>query len=291
MEQDAVKRILVISGSRADYGLLEMPVKALREAGFYVDFFKMWGYVLSEAFDEITRHRLPMNYDLLAVLGDRHEILAAAIAAHLNRIPIAHIAGGDVTKGSYDDAMRDCISRLATIHFPTSNDAKRNLFAMGNNLENIHMIGNLALDYIKHGDWKREHPIAEPYVVVSYQPETLADDPVATLRKLLPQLPYDKTRVYMLPNPDRGSDEVTKLIRDVALPDDKVIESLPRNEWLNLLHHCDEFIGNSSSLLYEAPFLGIKTRLVGNRQEGRVIPEGDGNSSQRIVEVLIKWFS
>ena len=289
MEQDAVKRILVISGSRADYGLLEMPVQALEAAGFYVDFFQMWDYKPAAAFNEVVE-RLILKYDVCFLLGDRHEILQAAIACYLARVPIAHIAGGDVTKGSYDDAMRDCISRLATIHFPTSQQAA-NTLAYGWGYINVHMIGNLALDYIKHGDWKRERPIAEPYVVVSYQPETLAADPVATLRKLLPQLPYDKTRVYMLPNPDRGSDEVTKLIRDVALPDDKVIENLPRNEWLNLLHHCDEFIGNSSSILYEAPFMGIKTRLVGNRQEGRVIPEGDGNSSQRIVEVLTKWFS
>ena len=276
-----MKRILVISGSRADYGLLEMPVKALHYAGFDVEFVKIW-----EGRKPPFQDGKP---DMILLLGDRHEIMYAALQAHLERIPIAHIAGGDVTKGSYDDAMRDCISRLATIHFPTSVQAELRL--IGNAYENIHRIGNLALDYIKHGDWKRERPIAEPYVVVSYQPETMAADPVATLRKLLPQLPYDKTRVYMLPNPDRGSDEVTKLIRDVALPDDKVIESLPRNEWLNLLHHCDEFIGNSSSLLYEAPFMGIKTRIVGNRQEGRVIPEGDGNSSQRIVEVLTKWFS
>ena len=281
MEQDAMKRILVISGSRADFGLLEMPVKALREAGFNVSFYKIWDRGFDKPDDMFPFGPAP---DLVMLLGDRHEILHAALEAHLQRIPIAHIAGGDVTKGSYDDAMRDCISRLATIHFPTSVQAELRL--IGDSYENIHMIGNLALDYIKHGDWDTLWEYDKPYIVISYQPETLADDPVKTFRDLLPSLPKDINRYYILPNPDRGSDEVEALIRDIALPDDVIVGNLPRAAWLKLLKNCDEFIGNSSSLLYEAPFLGIKTRLVGNRQEGRVIPEGDGNSSQRIVEVL-----
>ena len=278
-----MKRILVISGSRADYGLLTPVVEALRKEDWCrVEFFKTDGDHLAN---------FTPSPDLLIILGDRKEVMRTALEAHLQRIPIAHIAGGDVTKGSYDDAMRDCISRLATIHFPTSNQSAFRLSTMGCVWENTHMIGNLALDYIKHGDWDTLWEYDKPYIVISYQPETMAADPVKTFRDLLPSLPKDIKRYYILPNPDRGSDEVEALIRDIALPDDVIVGNLPRAAWLKLLKNCDEFIGNSSSLLYEAPFMGIKTRLVGNRQEGRVIPEGDGNSSQRIVEVLTKWFS
>ena len=270
-----MKRILVISGSRADFGLLQPVVDELRRAeAFRVEFFRLMP-------DEALPDPRP---DLLLILGDRHEILRVVLAAHLDRIPIAHIAGGDVTEGSYDDAMRDCISRMASIHFVTSTSAMARLSHMG--YRNVHLVGNPAVDVIKRGGWKAERPFPDPYVVINYQPETLAADPAQVFRDLLPTLPVDKRRVYVLPNSDRGSDEIARIIRDVALPVDRVIESVPHGEYLNLLAHCDELIGNSSSMLYEAPELGIKTRMVGNRQKGRTIPWGDGNASKRIANIL-----
>src|SRR3990167_454162 len=105
--------------------------------------------------------------DVMLILGDRFEILAAATAAHLQRIPIAHIGGGDVTEGSYDDAMRDCISRMCSIHFVTSTASMARLTHMG--FHNVHLVGNPGIDYIRNADWKRAPPLAQHYVVVSYQ--------------------------------------------------------------------------------------------------------------------------
>lgn len=272
-----MKKILIVSGSRADYGLLQPVADALIESGNFKVRFEQkeigsWdGYEIE-------------NDDLLIILGDRHEILQRALYAHLRRIPIAHIAGGDITLGSYDDAMRDCISRLATYHFVTSHNAMARLCALG--YRNVHMVGNPALDVIMHSDWVRLRPYAEPYIVINYQPETLAADPAATLRAALPWLPIDKKRIYFLPNPDRGSDAVTKIIRDMALPSDEVIEFMPHHEYLNLINHCDELIGNSSSLIYEAPALGVKTRMLGDRQKGRALPEGNGTCCQKIAQIL-----
>jgi UDP-N-acetylglucosamine 2-epimerase len=109
--------------------------------------------------------------DLMLILGDRFEILAAATAAHLQRVPIAHIAGGDITEGSYDDAMRDCISRMASIHFVTSTSAMARLSALG--MRNIHLVGNPGADYIRHAPWRSDAPYPKPYVVVAYYPETI----------------------------------------------------------------------------------------------------------------------
>src|SRR6185436_530844 len=168
-----MKRILAISGSRADYGLLEWPVKVLRERfevefvrGNWIDPANAW-----TAADATLRFYKP---DCLLILGDRWEILQAAIAAHLQRIPIAHIGGGDTSLGSYDDQMRDAISVLAKYHFTTSPQAEERL-AQLLQYQMIYMIGNIAIDYIRHGDWKRERPADEtdPYVVVSYQAETI----------------------------------------------------------------------------------------------------------------------
>ena len=190
-------KVLVVTGSRADFGMLEWPVKLMREDPFFeVEVVKVWNFSFTEAYEEIISGTRP---DLLMILGDRYEILAVATAAHLLRIPIAHIAGGDVTEGSYDDAMRDSISRMASIHFVTSTSAMARLTHMG--YKNIHLVGSPGIDYIKHADWKKERPIAEPYVVVSYQAETI-DGTVD--RDWWLSLPTIKT-VYIRPNPDWGS--------------------------------------------------------------------------------------
>ena len=268
-------KILIVSGSRADLGILHCPEKALREdhdvvlAQVNVDSF----HVAALLAKQWLEHEKP---DMVMILGDRWEIMAAATQAHLHRIPIAHIGGGDVTEGSYDNAMRDCISRLSTIHFATSTFAVARLVGMG--CSNVHLVGNPGCDYIQHEQWLRAREIAEPYVVVSYQPETIDD----TVDLAAVERAVDGRRaVWISPNPDRGSDRIPGG------------ESYSHDRFLSLLYYCQEFIGNSSAMLYEAPFLkpgGVKCRMIGKRQRGRCIPwSGDGKASERIRDVLRLW--
>ena len=268
-------KVTVVTGSRADYGLLEWPIKTMKEDPFFeVVVHKIWNFSYEQAFKSLE----DMRPELLLVLGDRFEILAICTAAHLQRIPIAHIAGGDVTEGSYDDALRDCISRMAAIHFVTSSSAMARLTAMG--LKNIHLVGSPGIDYIKKANWKKERPIKEPYVVVSYQAETI--DGTNEIYEVIHSV-KDKNPVFILPNPDRGND----VIRDAMCDSGFMCHIfLQHDEFLNLIFHADEFIGNSSSMLYEAPELKIKTRMIGKRQKGRTIPMGDGNASERIIHAL-----
>jgi UDP-N-acetylglucosamine 2-epimerase len=265
-----VKRILIVSGSRADLGLLHCPEKALRE-DHDVQLVSIHGASFVGAFHHI--HEQLSVFDLMLILGDRFEILAAATAAHLQRIPIAHIGGGDVTEGSYDDAMRDCISRMATIHFTTSFSSTSRLVSLG--YRNVHLVGNPAVDYIMHEAWQREREIDGPYVVVSYQPETIDD--TVDLESVNAAV-NGRRAVWISPNPDRGSERIPGG------------ESYSHDRFLNLLYHCDEFIGNSSAIYYEAPFLkpgGVKCKLIGKRQRGRVVPwGGDGKASERIRDIL-----
>ncbi len=275
-------KITVVTGSRADYGLLEWPIKLLKADPFFqVEIVKVWHFSFDDAYREVVAGTKP---DVLMVLGDRYEVLACVIAAHLQRIPIAHIAGGDVTEGSYDDAMRDAISRMATIHFVTSTSAMARLTHLG--FKNVHLVGSPGIDYIKHANWKRGRPFPMPYVVISYQAETI--DGTNEIQDVLDSLPLDKFLVFIMPNPDRGSDAIRKAIRDFTecKPTMIAYDDLPHGEFINLLTHCDEFIGNSSSMLYEAPELEVKTRMIGKRQRGRVIPWGDGCASERIIKVL-----
>ena len=280
-----MKRILIVSGSRADLGLLHCPEKALREDGFNVLLMFLHGATFQDAFAHAVS--IIPQYELMLILGDRFEILAAATAAHLQRIPIAHIGGGDVTEGSYDDAMRDCISRMSSIHFATSFASAARLISKG--YSSVHLVGNPDVDYIMHEKWQRDREIAEPYVVVSYQPETI--DGTTEWDKVLEAI-NGRRAIAVPPNPDRGSGGLhLQMILDQKLwPNLSVWESQSHDAFLNLLFHCDEFIGNSSAIFYEAPFLkpgGVKCKLIGKRQRGRVVPwGGDGKASERIRDIL-----
>lgn len=281
-----MKRILCLSGSRADYGLLEWPVKVLKEA-FDARLISLNAKDPADAFYRANVLLGELQPDCLLILGDRWEILQAAIAAHLRRVPIAHIGGGDVSLGSYDHSMRDCISLLSQFHFPTSEDAAMRLDGVFL-LTDVHMVGNVALDYILNGDWLGARPISRDYVVVSYQVETI--DGTIDWKDVIKAV-GNRFAVFIRPNEDAGSNRVNGLIDIYAesIPNScDVIESLSHGEFLNLIKHADEFIGNSSAMLYEAPALNVKCRMIGKRQQGRVAPTGDGRASERIKEVLVR---
>lgn len=263
-------KIMVITGSRADWGPLEWPVRTLQSDPFFaVSVLNIWGATFEEASKDVAAELAVNRPDVMLLLGDRFEILGAAIAAHIQRVPIAHIGGGDVTEGSYDDAMRDCISRMASIHFTTSDSSAWRLLKLG--YKHVHVVGSPGVDYILHG-WKKCEPkVAKPYVLVSYQPETIDDTvDLAAVRKAI----GERKAVWVQPNPDRGSERIPARWE------------FSHDEFLDMLAGCEEFIGNSSAIYYEAPFLGVKTKEIGKRQRGRVIPLGDGKASERIAKVL-----
>ena len=158
---------------------------------------------------------------------------------------------------------------MATLHLVTSFSSQCRLIAQG--YRNVHLVGNPGIDYIRHANWRGERPIAEPYVVISYQAETI--DGTVDLEAVHAAVAGRKA-IWIKPNPDAGNE---------AIP---ATETYSHAEFLNLLAHCEEFIGNSSSMLYEAPELGVKCRMIGKRQRGRTIPQGDGKASERIVEIL-----
>jgi UDP-hydrolysing UDP-N-acetyl-D-glucosamine 2-epimerase len=262
--------ISVVSGSRADYGLLEWPLKCLREDPFFsVAEVNIWNHTAASALQAMTEHLQANRPDYILILGDRYEILSAAIAAHLQRIPIAHIGGGDVSQGSYDDAMRDCISRLATLHFATSDHSVDRLHRMG--FSGVHLVGNPAIDYIRHSGWQKPRTTQERYVVVAYYPETIDD--TVDLEAVKAEI-NGRNAIWITPNLDRGVERIPEGL------------SFSHADFLNLLVYAEEFIGNSSAIFYEAPELGVRTTLLGKRQRGRVIPFGDGKASERIIKIL-----
>lgn len=222
--------------------------------------------------------------DLLVLLGDRFEILAAAFAAHLERIPVVHLSGGDETLGSLDDAMRHAISRLSSLHLPTNEESARRLLGLGIPQDRITVVGSTALDalvaFLPMSRAELETSIGAdvtpPTVVVTYHPATQADEPpAATFRTLIAGIRdavRDATIVVTGSNADEGGAAIDAAAQEIAASDRRltVVPSLGVERYWSLLHHADAVVGNSSSALIEAPVVGIPVVDVGERQASRL---------------------
>ena len=224
--------------------------------------------------------------DVVVLLGDRFEIMAAAVGAHLLRIPIAHLSGGDETLGSLDDAMRHAISRLASLHFPTSDEAARRLRSLGVATDRINVVGSTALDgLVAHRPLTRAElarsigadlPSDRPVVALTYHPATQADEPpAATMRAIVAGIrdaASDASIVVTSSNADAGGADIDAAVRELAQTDPLLtpVTSLGVERYWSLLHHADVVVGNSSSALVESPVVGVPVVDVGERQAGRL---------------------
>lgn len=222
--------------------------------------------------------------DLLVLLGDRFEIMAAALAAHLQRVPIVHLSGGDETLGSLDDAMRHAISRLASLHLPTNEESAARLRALGAPMERIHTVGSTALDeLIALEPLPRETLEAAVgieldgrTIVVTYHPATQSDEePADTMEMLLTAVRDAAPHAVIVvtgSNADAGGAEIDAAAAEVVSRDRRMrlVPSLGAQRYWSLLHHADLVVGNSSSALIEAPVIGVPVVDVGARQRSRL---------------------
>ena len=221
---------------------------------------------------------------VVVVLGDRFEILAATIAAHLLRIPVVHLSGGDETLGSLDDAMRHAISRLASLHLPTNGESARRLQALGVPEGRIHAVGSTALDDlvafepIGRDDLARSLGVElhRPTIAVTYHPATQADEPPAetfrTLVAAVRDVAPEATIVVTGSNADEGGADIDAAAHELVSRDARImlVPSLGVERYWSLLHHADAVVGNSSSALIEAPVVGVPVVDVGERQASRL---------------------
>ena len=224
--------------------------------------------------------------DVVVLLGDRFEIMAAAVGAHLLRIPIAHLSGGDETLGSLDDAMRHAISRLASLHFPTSDEAAGRLRSLGVAADRINVVGSTALDeLVAHRPLTRAElarsigadlPSDRPVVALTYHPATHADEPPAATMQAIVAGTRDAAPgasiVVTSSNADAGGADIDEAVHELARADTLLtpVASLGVERYWSLLHHADVVVGNSSSALIEAPVVGVPVVDIGERQAGRL---------------------
>lgn len=315
------RTICVVTGSRADYGLLASPMAAIqRESGLRLQLIATGQHLVRDAGETLAAieadgfevdRTVPLEIDgdgpldigrgmgrgvigfaeafaalrsdILLVLGDRYEILAAASAALLARLPVAHIAGGDVTTGAVDDSIRHALTKLSHIHFATNAESARRIRQLGEDPEQIHIVGSPGIDNIlSTAPLTRTELFAsiglapcERNLLVTFHPETATGDSIGQMRELLgalEELPASVGLICTGSNIDVEGATLTEMMRAFAASSENAVfvASLGQKRYYSALRYVDAVVGNSSSGLYEAPSLAIPTVNIGMRQDGRL---------------------
>lgn len=222
-----------------------------------------------------------LSPDLVVILGDRFEMFAAAAAAGPLRLPLAHLYGGELTLGALDDAWRHAMTKLSHLHFVASEEYARRVVAMGEEPWRVKVCGALSLDNLAAMELLGREELAreleinlEPApLLVTFHPETLADDPPARqMAEVLAALEgLARPTVFTLPNADAGGRELAGLVRAFCADHPWAVarDNLGTRRYFSLMRHAAAMLGNSSSGIIEAPSLGLPVVNLGQRQAGR----------------------
>lgn len=222
--------------------------------------------------------------DLLVVLGDRYETLAVCLAAVNQRIPIAHLHGGEKTEGALDDVYRHAITKLSFLHFPCAEEYRQRIIQMGEDPERVYNVGAMSTENILNQELLSKNELEESisfslgdsYGVVTFHPVTLEENTALDqVRELLATLVEISDMKYIITkaNADQGGRSVNQLLDEFAATHREqfcVVESLGMKRYLSALKYASMVIGNSSSGLLEAPVFQIPTVNIGDRQKGRL---------------------
>lgn len=314
-----MRKIAVITGTRAEYGLLrpillkiiddpelklhlivtgthlseefgytikdiindKIPIKTTINAFPLTDDGYGMTKAISKLIDGLTEEFSSDRPDIILILGDRGEPLAAAIAGIYSNIPIAHIHGGEVS-GNVDEPVRHAISKLATIHFPAAQSSVKRLIKMGEPQNRIFLAGAPGLDTILQEKFlfckelcdELDLDPNEDIVVVLQHPETTHYVPGQSTKQIRQTLEavsrLETQTVVLYPNSDAGGREIISEIKKYEKnPQFRIIDSLPSHIYLSLLKHASILIGNSSSGIIEAPSFKLPVINIGERQYRR----------------------
>lgn len=222
--------------------------------------------------------------DCLVILGDRYEALAIAQVAAVMRIPIAHLHGGELTEGAYDDPIRHAITKLSHYHFVASEEYRQRVIQMGEQPGSIWNVGALGIENIRtvprvplsviNGKFKLD--LKQPFFLVTYHPVTAGDeDSKQTFENLLAALDdFPGHRILLTyPNSDNGGHRLIQMLEHYA--SERIgrvfaVPSLGMQCYLSAVAVGDAVIGNSSSGVIEVPSLNTPTVNIGVRQKGRL---------------------
>lgn len=221
--------------------------------------------------------------DLLVVLGDRYEMLGAVSAALFFQIPVAHISGGDVTEGAYDDAIRHSITKMSHLHFTSTEVYRKRVIQLGEQPETVFNVGSTSLDNIRRMKLLNRDAFEESIgfvlgaksLLITYHPVTLEN---RTGREQFQALlravdATDCRLIFTKPNSDSDGRVIIALIDDYVKTHSQravAFTSLGYLRYLSALQYVDAVVGNSSSGILEVPSFHIPTINIGDRQKGRL---------------------
>ncbi len=340
-----MKNIAVITGTRAEYGLLKPLIQAITDdSGFNLQLVVTGMHLLAEfgltytqieqdgfVIDSKVEDHLSgdsaaaitkaigtamigfaetyeeLSPDLIVVLGDRSEILAAATAAMIKGIPVAHLHGGETTEGAYDEGIRHAITKMSYLHFTSAEVYRKRVIQLGESPDRVFNVGAIGIDSIKslkllnttEFEESINYKLNKKNVLITFHPVTLEK---ATAKKQFEELLTsldkleDTTLIFTKPNSDKDGKIIIEMIDDyVAKKPEKSIAftSLGQLRYLSALQHLDVVIGNSSSGIYEAPIFKKPTINIGDRQKGRLMPDSVINcepNSEAIDKAIQKAF-
>jgi UDP-2,4-diacetamido-2,4,6-trideoxy-beta-L-idose 2-epimerase len=222
--------------------------------------------------------------DLLIILGDRFEALAIAQAALVMRIPIAHVHGGEISEGAFDDAIRHAITKMASLHFVAAERYRQRVIQMGAQPSTVFNVGALGLDHLTRAKRMSHEALCaslgfalrQPYFLVTYHPVTQLDEtPEATFSALLDALDaFPEHQVLITyPNADNGGRALIPMLLQYAAGNAQrvcAVQSLGFKRYHSALDGAAAMVGNSSSGIIEAPAFAVPTVNVGTRQLGRL---------------------
>lgn len=318
MPRRSGKTVCFVTGTRAEFGLMrgvlaaidEHPeltlqiiatgmhldpthgdgLASIREAGFKVDRAIAWpaksgrdrlttAQNTGRATIDLATAFSDLGTDVVLVVGDRVEAFAAATAAHLSGLPLAHVHGGDRAAGQVDDSLRHAISKLAHLHFPATKQSARRLAKMGENAWRIHRAGSPGVDQIRAQAAPAAHvrefigPLRRrSYAVLVLHPidadEELESRRARLVLRAAASIPYERI-IIVYPNNDPGSAGIVR--RWDGLNDERLIlrRDVARPVFLGLMRDAGVLIGNSSSGIIEAASFGTPVLDIGPRQQGR----------------------
>jgi UDP-N-acetylglucosamine 2-epimerase (non-hydrolysing) len=316
------RRIAVFTGTRAEYGLLYWLMKEIQTseqlelqlivAAMHLspEFGETWRQIERDGFHIGAKVEMLLSSDsavgiaksmglgmigfadalerlkpeILIVLGDRFEALAIVQTALVMRIPVAHLHGGEITEGAFDDAFRHAITKMSHLHFVAAEPYRRRVVQMGEAPETVFNVGALGLDHIRRTPRMHLSDIGSsinfnlcaPYFLVTYHPVTALDeDPILTTQAILDTI--DRFGLYQAvftyPNADNGGRAIIPLLENYCRAHSDraiVIPSLGFERYHSMVASAAAVIGNSSSGIIEVPAHGIPSVNIGYRQQGRL---------------------
>lgn len=339
------KKICIVTGTRAEYGLFYPLLKKIKADGQFGLQLCVTGMHLSPEFGltykEIEKDGFKINEkvemllssdtevgvtksigigiigfadalhrikpDLVILLGDRFETMAAAIAAFTAKIPIAHLYGGELTEGAIDDAIRHSITKMSILHFVSTEIYGKRIVQLGEEPDRVFNVGALGIDNIKNLTLLTKQQLEKELnfkfgkrnVLVTFHPVTLENyTSESQFRELLSALDHfkDLKIIFTKPNADPNDRILIKLIDEyVKRNSDKAAAfvSLGQLKYLSTINYVDAVVGNSSSGIIEVPSLGKPTVNIGDRQKGRIRADSVIDCSPKkesIIRALRKAF-